>query len=119
MWTGRQFCRLPLAAQAEVQAEAGLVGFLSSCQPAALRDTARRMLAKSGMRSHLLHILSHVRGLHERKPLLSDFMVFVHSPRKSKREKKKASCLTSHNRKERILPSGGSGNEVQHPRISA
>lgn len=35
-----------------------------SCHPAKpLRDTARRMPAKSSMRSHLLHILSHVRGL--------------------------------------------------------
>lgn len=34
---GRQFCRLPLALQAKVRAEVGLVGFLSPCQPVALQ----------------------------------------------------------------------------------
>lgn len=33
----RQLCQLPLAPQAKLQAEAGVVGFLSICQPTALQ----------------------------------------------------------------------------------
>lgn len=59
------------------------------------------------------------RGLGWREPLLSDVMVFVHQPRTSEREKRKATCLTSRNRKERILQGRRSGNEAQHPQYSA
>lgn len=58
MWTGRQFCWLPLALQAKVQAEAGLVGFLSPCQPLALRGHCKENASQIRMRSHLFTLSS-------------------------------------------------------------
>lgn len=68
-----------------------------SCRPANpwhSGDTARKMLAKSAWEVTSSHCFPR-RGLDQRKPLLSDVMVFVHQPRKSEREK--ATYLTSCN----------------------
>ena len=62
MWKGRQFCWLPLAPQAKVQAEVGLAGFLSSCQPTALQGHCQENASQIPQKSPPSHSLP-CRGL--------------------------------------------------------